>query len=115
MISTAWRAALCVAAALTLAAGAPRGSAAEDHEIVQRDKAFSQERITLRAGDRIVFKNEDTVSHNVFSRSPGSEFEVRAQLPGQESPVVFAKPGEAEVRCAIHPAMRLRVTVTPKE
>jgi len=109
------RAALCAASAISLAVGAPSGSAAEDHVIAQRGKAFSQERVTLRAGDRIVFKNEDTVSHNVFSRSPGSEFEVRAQLPGQQSPVVFAKPGQAEVRCAIHPAMRLQVTVTPKE
>jgi plastocyanin len=105
---------LRLAAALALCA-APVGAAAEDHEIVQRDKTFSQERITLRAGDRIVFKNEDTVSHNVFSRSPGSEFEVRAQLPGQKSPVVFATPGQAEVRCAIHPAMRLHVTIEPKE
>jgi plastocyanin len=109
------RAALCAASAIALAVIAPSGSAAEDHVIAQRGKAFSQERITLRAGDRIVFKNEDTVSHNVFSRSPGAEFEVRAQLPGQQSPVVFAKPGQAEVRCAIHPAMRLHVTVTPKE
>jgi plastocyanin len=105
-------AALC---ALALAAAAPLRSAAEDHVITQRDKSFSQERITLRAGDRIVFKNDDSVSHNVFSRSPGSEFEVRAQLPGQESPVTFANPGQAEVRCAIHPSMKLRVTVTPKE
>ena len=109
------RAALWAASAIALAVIAPSGSAAEDHVIAQRGKAFSQERIRLRAGDRIVFKNEDTVSHNVFSRSPGAEFEVRAQLPGQQSPVVFEKPGQAEVRCAIHPAMRLHVTVTPKE
>lgn len=106
------RAALC---ALALAAAAPLRVGAEDHVIVQSDKTFSQQQITLRAGDRIVFKNDDSVTHNVFSRSPGSEFEVRAQLPGQESPVVFANPGLAEVRCAIHPSMKLRVTVTPKE
>ena len=100
MISTALRAALCVARAIALALLAPGAAAAEDHVIVQRDKAFSQERITLRAGDRIVFKNEDTVSHNVFSRSPGSEFEVRAQLPGQQSPVVVqeARPGRGALR-----------------
>ena len=106
---------LRAACALALAMAAAGAARAEDHVIVQRDKAFSVPQVTLRAGDRIVFKNEDSVSHNVFSRSPGSEFEVKAQLPGQESPVSFAKPGEAEVRCAIHPAMKLHVTVTPKE
>jgi len=114
-MSSRLRRAALAACAVALAAAAAGGSAAEDHVIVQSGKTFSQERVTLRAGDRIVFKNEDSVSHNVFSRSPGSEFEVRAQLPGQQSPVVFANPGQAEVRCAIHPAMRLHVTVTPKE
>jgi plastocyanin len=109
------RSPLLAASAAWLALALAGGAAAEDHVIAQRDKAFSQDRITLRAGDRIVFKNEDSVSHNVFSRSAGAQFEVRAQLPGQESPVTFANPGEAEVRCAIHPAMRLHVTVTPKE
>lgn len=107
--------ALCAASAFALALAAAGAARTEDHVIVQRDKTFSEPRITLRAGDRIVFKNEDSVSHNVFSRSPGSEFEVKAQLPGQVSPVSFEKPGEAEVRCAIHPSMKLNVTVTPKE
>jgi plastocyanin len=104
--------AACAAVALA-ALGGPLY--AEDHVIVQRDKSFSQPEVTVRAGDRILFKNEDSVSHNVFSRTPGSEFEVRAQLPGQETPVAFRTPGVAEVRCAIHPNMRLRVRVTPKE
>ena len=103
------------AAGLLALLGAAGPLRAEDHVIVQRDKSFSQPALTLRAGDRIVFKNEDTVSHNVFSRSPGAQFEVRAQLPGQQTPVAFETPGVAEVRCAIHPGMRLQVTVTPKE
>ena len=103
------------ASALVFALCAAGAARAEDHVIVQRDKTFSAERVTVRAGDRIVFDNQDSVSHNVFSRSPGSEFEVKAQLPGQRSPISFANPGEAEVRCAIHPAKKLHVTVTPKE
>jgi plastocyanin len=101
--------------AIALAAlGAPP-SAAEDLVIVQKDKQFSEQRVVIRAGDRLVFRNEDTVSHNVFSRSPGAEFEVEVQLPGQETPISFAKPGAAEVRCAIHPNMKLLVTVEPQE
>ena len=62
-----------------------------------------------------MFSNHDTVSHNLFSRTPGFEFEVKVQLPGQDSGVGFDHPGEAEVRCAIHPGMKLRVVVEGKE
>ena len=55
------------------------------------------------------------MTHNLFSRSPGFAFEVKVQLPGQDTAVTFAHPGEAEVRCAIHPEMKLRVIVEEKE
>ena len=100
-------AAIGLGAALLIAPGAR----AEDHVIVQKDKNFSAEEIVVKAGDRVVFRNEDEVSHNVFSRSPGEEFEVRVQLPGQETAVALTKPGSADVRCAIHPNMKLHVTV----
>jgi plastocyanin len=104
-------AAIALVGAITLAGASARG---EDHVIVQKDKSFSAPDLVVQAGDRIVFKNEDDVSHNVFSRSPDHEFEVKVQLPGQETPVTFGKPGTAEVRCAIHPNMKLRVNVEPK-
>ena len=103
--------ALALGALLALAAPA----AAEDKRIVQKDKAFSQPEIVVRQGDRIVFSNQDSVSHNLFSRSEGSQFEIKVQLPGQDSAVKFDHAGTAEVRCAIHPDMKLRVVVEPKE
>ena len=84
---------------------------AEEHTIVQKDRAFSQTEITIKLGDAIVFKNADEVTHNVFSASPGMEFDIRRQPPGGSSTVTFAKEGVAEVRCSIHPKMKLLVTV----
>jgi plastocyanin len=84
---------------------------AEEHLITQQDRAFSQSEISLKAGESIVFKNADQVTHNVFSVSPGMEFNIRRQAPGGSSTVVFSKPGVAEVRCSIHPKMKLIVTV----
>jgi plastocyanin len=106
---------LCNAAALAAALALAAPAAAEDKKIVQKDKAFSQPEIVVREGDRIVFSNEDSVSHNLFSRSEGFEFEIKVQLPGQDSAVSFDHAGTAEVRCAIHPEMKLRVVVEPKE
>jgi plastocyanin len=90
-------------------------AAAEEHTVVQKERSFGTAEVRVRAGDRVVFSNQDNVTHNLFSRSPGFEFEVKVQLPGQETPVDFDRPGEAEVRCAIHPQMKLRVVVEPKE
>jgi plastocyanin len=84
---------------------------AEDHVIIQKDRAFSQTEITIKPGDFIVFKNSDEVTHNVFSISSGMEFDIRRQAPGASSSVVFAKEGVAEIRCSIHPRMKLIVTV----
>ena len=79
--------------------------------IDQKDRTFSKPEVTLHPGDTIVFRNSDEVTHNVFSVTSGMEFELRRQAPGGTSPVVFAKEGVAEVRCSIHPKMKLIVTV----
>jgi plastocyanin len=39
------------------------------------------------------------------------EFDLRRQAPGATSTVPFPKEGTAEVRCSIHPKMKLIVTV----
>jgi plastocyanin len=85
-----------------------------DHEIDQKNRAFSRSEITIKPGDRIVFKNSDDFSHNVFSMTDGMEFDIRSQAPGDSKPVQFDKEGVVEVRCAIHPKMRLVVTVKRK-
>src|ERR1700733_4407415 len=86
-------------------------SLGEEQQINQKGRAFSQTEITIKPGDTIVFKNSDDVTHNVFSVSPGMEFDIRRQAPGASSTVPFGKEGVAEVRCSIHPKMKLIVTV----
>ena len=84
---------------------------AEERQIGQKDRAFSQTEITIKRGDSIVFKNLDDVTHNVFSMTPGMAFDIRRQAPGGSSSVPFNQEGVAEVRCSIHPKMKLAVIV----
>jgi plastocyanin len=84
---------------------------ASDHEINQQDRHFSQTEITIKVGDTISFKNSDEVTHNVFSTTPGMEFDLHRQAPGASSTIPFNKPGDAEVDCSIHPRMKLLVHV----
>jgi plastocyanin len=84
---------------------------ASDHEIDQVDKAFSKAEITIRPGDRITFKNDDEVTHNVYSLTPGMAFDLHRQAPGASSSITFDKEGTAVIQCSIHPKMKLIVHV----
>lgn len=77
----------------------------------QAEKKFSTTELTINKGDTIVFKNDDPFTHNVYSHSPGIGFELKVQKPGESSEVVFAREGSGEVKCAIHPQMKLKLTV----
>jgi len=100
---------LAIVALLGLASAA----AAADLRVVQRDKKFLVNRLDIRVGDTVRFVNDDEVSHNLYSVTPGMQFEVRIQQPGQSDKVTFKNAGVALVQCAIHPQMSLRVSVAP--
>jgi plastocyanin len=89
----------------------PAVSLAGEVEVGQKGKVFSTKEIKVKKGDTIVFSNDDTVAHNVFSRSEALKFNLKLQQPGEKKPVVFDQPGQVSVRCAIHPSMELEVTV----
>ncbi len=61
-----------------------------------------------------VVTNHDPFAHNVFSQTPGMSFDLRTQKPGHSSEVQFDNVGVADVQCAIHPQMRMRVRVIPQ-
>jgi plastocyanin len=79
--------------------------------ISQSNKSFSTSSITINRGDKVVFRNDDQVAHNAFSTTAGNAFNVKTQAPGASTVVSFNSQGTAEVRCAIHPRMRLIVNV----
>ena len=88
-----------------------RVSAGEKHVITQKGKSFSVAELTVKVGDTIEFKNDDDVSHNVFSVSKSQPFNTKMQTPGSEAAVTFTNEGTVEVRCAIHPGMKLQIQV----
>jgi plastocyanin len=98
--------------ALTVALASASAFAA-DHVVDQKNREFSTMEITVKPGDSLTFTNSDNVTHNVFSNSKQNAFNIRVQNPGQSSTVQFKEEGVTEVRCAIHPRMKLMVTVKP--
>ena len=95
--------------AATLTAGDDPGAGSQ--KIVQKNREFSETEITIKPGEKLVFKNADDVTHNVFSNSKVNPFTIKIQAPGSSSVVEFPDEGVTEVRCAIHPKMKLNVIV----
>ena len=86
-------------------------AAGEKHVVTQKGKSFSVSEIHVKVGDVVEFKNDDDVSHNVFSVSKIQPFNTKMQTPGSEAAVTFTTPGTVDVRCAIHPGMKLVIQV----
>jgi plastocyanin len=94
----------------------PRASPVRGHtiEIKQKDKQFSPRVAVVPLGTRVVFPNQDSVIHNVFSTAPGNAFDLGSIKGGEtSSPVTLLKPGVVEVYCNIHAKMRSDILVVP--
>jgi plastocyanin len=85
--------------------------AAAEHIVAQKGKLFSPGTVRVKMGDTLVFKNDDSVTHHVYSSTKGQEFELDTTKPGQAVRRTFPSKGRVEVRCGLHPGMRLVVTV----
>jgi len=90
----------------------PALGAAAEHDVSQQGKEFNPAVITAKVGDTLRFHNDDEVGHTVYSETPGFEFTIGKQKPGSEDVITLDQVGEFEVRCAIHPRMKLTVVVT---
>lgn len=110
--------ALCAALLTAAAVGEPSSTvpatvahAPVTHIVTQKSKQFMPGEITVDVGDSLSFVNDDVVTHNVFSRTEGFEFNLKLQGPGKVHAVPLTKAGIAEVRCAFHPTMKLKVII----
>ncbi len=80
-------------------------------EIVQKRRSFGVEALSINAGDSLIFVNGDPYAHNVFSRAPEGWLDLGIQEEGDRREVVFDRAGTFDLRCRIHPKMRVMVTV----
>jgi plastocyanin len=85
--------------------------AATEQVITQKGRQFSVEAVSVKKGETLTFFNDDTVPHNIMSLTAGNEFNLGSQPPGSSTPVTFTQVGDVSVICAIHPRMKLQVTV----
>jgi plastocyanin len=97
--------------ALTLLVASLLALAGSEHVVGQKNVAFSQKLLKVKAGDSVRFTNDDPVPHNVVSVSPSNPFDLGAFKKGESKSVVLGKPGPVDVECSIHPGMKMRIDV----
>src|SRR3569832_332729 len=90
--------------------------AAAEYTVDQHNKTFEKDgakidKLTIKAGDTIHFRNMDPWFHIVFSLSELKTFVLGSYPLGHHNPVVFDIAGSVDVECAILPQMQLEVEV----
>jgi plastocyanin len=105
-----------LAAVLLLAAAAApvvRAADAGDGTVTvsQHRRQFSPNRVVIRRGSVVHIVNDDKVTHHVFVDAPGMSFDSGEQPVGTTVDLRFDRSGTFPVQCAIHPTMRLEITV----
>jgi plastocyanin len=94
------------------AAASPASSAAASSNAVEmKNIAFNPTSVTVKAGDKVTWTNNDTVAHTVtLDDNSVDSGEVAA---GATFANTFATAGTFAYHCKIHSVMHATVTVTP--
>jgi plastocyanin len=81
---------------------------AADLRIVQKGRTFRPADITIAPGQTLTFTNEDSFIHQIYV---DGLFDSNEKAPGENLNETFPKAGTFQVRCHIHPTMRMTVQV----
>jgi plastocyanin len=98
---------------LLLALGLPGAAYAADagHTIMQKGRVFRPADVRIGRGESLTFTNNDDFIHQIYVQAPGFSFDTEEKNPGQNVTQTFTSAGTFEVRCHIHPKMKLVVRV----
>ena len=90
-------------------AAAEAAHAGSSNHVTIRNFAFEPAQITVKAGQRVSWQNDDGAPHGVVFKDGGTGIDLL--LPGKSFARTFDKPGTYDYVCSVHPYMTARVTV----
>lgn len=76
--------------------------------IAQKGRAFRPGEVTINRGDTLTFTNQDSFVHQIYL---DGQFDSEEKGPGEIITQTFTRNGTFQVRCHIHPTMKLTVHV----
>jgi len=81
-------------------------------EIHQKDANFKPHVLPIMVGTTVQFPNDDSIFHNVFSKSDAGPFDLGLYKKGDPPhQVTFTNLGEVDVFCSIHARMNCTILV----
>jgi plastocyanin len=88
----------------------PAAAVAADagHTISQKGRAFRPTEVSINRGETLTFTNEDSFIHQIYV---DGLFDSEEKAPGENLNETFPAAGTFQVRCHIHPTMRMTVRV----
>jgi plastocyanin len=93
---------------VALALCTPALAADPAHTVVQSGRAFHPAEVSINRGEALTFTNNDEFIHQIFV---SKLFDSEEKAPGENLTETFTQSGTFEVRCRIHPKMKLVVHV----
>ena len=78
------------------------------HTVTQKGRAFRPAEVNINRGESLTFTNEDSFIHQIYV---DGLFDSEEKVPGENLTEAFAATGTSQVRCHIHPTMRMTVRV----
>lgn len=82
-------------------------------EIAQAGQEFDGFITIVQTGTMVVFPNQDSVQHHVYSLSKAKKFELPLYNPGEQESLVFESAGLVALGCNIHDWMIAYLVVVP--
>ena len=82
--------------------------AAGEHVVSQKGRAFRPAEMTINRGESLTFTNEDSFIHQIYI---DGLFDSEEKAPGENLTETFPRAGTFQVRCHIHPTMRMTLRV----
>lgn len=79
--------------------------------VYTHNKQFDPQTLVVPVGSTVVFPNQDTILHNIFSVSPGAKFDLGLYGEGKTVEYTFATAGLMLVNCNVHQAMQTDILV----
>jgi plastocyanin len=90
-------------------------SSAQPPAVASREKRFDPHVLVVTRGTAVSFPNVDSIFHNAFSRTPGSEFDLGLYRRGAARAFTFRSAGLVHLYCNIHAEMAAYVLVLEPE
>jgi plastocyanin len=94
--------------AFLLAAALPLAAGAATHTVTIEGMKFVPASLTVKKGDRVVWKNKDVVPHTATAKRG---FDSRSIAAGKSWSHVARKPGRHDYVCTFHPGMKATLVV----